>query len=145
MRNELLCKLVDKDLCPVVPDSSRGSVHVILSDLHNSALAGHLGFGKLLKAVSLRFYCRGIPASMKAFVRNCAICQSNKHSTQHPTGLLQPLENPTRLFGHVTIDFVTHLPLSTRIYDAIFSIIDRFACLGIFIPYYSSIFALDCA
>jgi hypothetical protein len=33
---------------------------MVLSDLHNSALGGHLGFKKLLKIVSARFYWRGI-------------------------------------------------------------------------------------
>ncbi|MDY6966902.1 MAG: integrase zinc binding domain-containing protein, partial [Halobacteriota archaeon] len=62
-------KLVDDHFCPVIPDSSSSSVHVILSDLHNSALGGHLGFKKLLKAVSARFYWRGMSASVKSFVQ----------------------------------------------------------------------------
>ena len=39
---------------------SSSSISVILSDLHNSALGGHLGFKKLLKLVSARFYWKGI-------------------------------------------------------------------------------------
>ena len=45
----MLCKLVDDHFCPVLPDATSSSVHVVLSDLHNSALGGHLGFKKLLK------------------------------------------------------------------------------------------------
>ena len=59
-RNGLLCKLIDDHFCPVIPDRSSSSVHVVLSDLHNGALGGHLGFIKLLKIVSARFYWRGI-------------------------------------------------------------------------------------
>lgn len=47
----MLCKLVDDTFCLVVPVSSSSSVDVILSDFHNSALGGHLGYKKLLKAV----------------------------------------------------------------------------------------------
>ena len=43
------------------------------------------------------------------------------------------------------MDFVTHLPVSTRGHDAIFSIIDRFSRLCRFIPCSSSMSALDCA
>ena len=43
------------------------------------------------------------------------------------------------------MDFVTHLPVSTRGYDAIFSIIDRFSILCCFIPCHSSMTALECA
>ncbi len=54
-RNGLLCKLIDAHFCPVIPDRGSSSVQVVLSDLHNSALGGHLGFKKLLKLVSARF------------------------------------------------------------------------------------------
>ena len=43
------------------------------------------------------------------------------------------------------MDFVTHLPMSTRGHDAIFSIIDRFSRLCRFIPCSSSMSTLECA
>ena len=70
----MLCKLVDDTFCPVIPEASSSSVDVILSDLHNSALGGHLGFRKLLQAVSKRFYWRGMHASVKNFVKKCPVC-----------------------------------------------------------------------
>lgn len=39
-----------------------------------------------------------------------------------PFGLLQPVENPSKPFEHITMDFVTYLPASTRSHDAIFTI-----------------------
>lgn len=50
-RHGLLCKLVEDNFCPVVPTINSSSIKVILSDLHNSSLGGHLGYKKLLKAV----------------------------------------------------------------------------------------------
>ena len=61
--------MVGDTFCPVIPTASSTSVTVILNDLHSSALGGHLGFKKLLKAVSTRFYWQGMYASIKAFVR----------------------------------------------------------------------------
>jgi Integrase core domain len=55
------------------------------------------------------------------------------------------VENPTHPFQHISMDFVTHLPVSTHGYDAIFSIVDRFSCLCRFIPCHSYMSALDCA
>ena len=49
-------------------------------------------------------------------------------------GLLQPVENPTRPFEHITMDFMTHIPVSTRGHDAIFSIVDRFSKFVRFVP-----------
>jgi hypothetical protein len=43
------------------------------------------------------------------------------------------------------MDFITHLPVSTRGYDAIFSIIDRFSRLCRFIPCHSTMSAVECA
>lgn len=43
---------MDDVFCPVIPEPGSSSVDVVLSDLHNSALGGHLGFRKLLRAVS---------------------------------------------------------------------------------------------
>ena len=85
--------------------------------------------------------CRAIDT----FVKHCEVCAANKHSTQRPGGLLQPLENPSSPFQHVTMDFVTNLPVSNRGFDAIFSIVDRFSRLCKFIPCKTSISALEVA
>lgn len=37
-------------------------------------------------------------------------------------------------FSHVTMDFVTNLPVSVRGYDCIFTVVDRFSRLVRFIP-----------
>ena len=47
-RNGILCKLVQDHFCPILPDNKSSTVQVLLSDLHSSALGGHLGFKKLL-------------------------------------------------------------------------------------------------
>ena len=82
---------------------------------------------------------------MGEFVKSFEVCQANKHSTQRPTGLLQPVENPERPFEVATMDFITHLPVSTRGFDAAFSIVDRFSRLCRFIPRKTSMSALECA
>ena len=50
-RIDVLCKLVKDTFCPIVPDYHSSTVNVILSDLHSSALGGHLGYRKLLRLV----------------------------------------------------------------------------------------------
>ena len=44
---------------------------------------------------------------------NCAICRAAKHSRQRPYGLLKPLPAPPRPWQHVTLDFITNLPVGT--------------------------------
>ena len=79
------------------------------------------------------------------FCRNCSVCQQNKVSTTKPKGLLQPLENPSKCFEHISMDFIMSLPTSTRQYDAVFTIVDRFSRMVRFIPCTSTLTAQDAA
>jgi hypothetical protein len=74
LRNGLVCKLVGDTFCPIIPTPDSSSITVILNDLHSSALGGHLGFKKLLKAVSSRFYWKGMHVSVKTFIKRCPVC-----------------------------------------------------------------------
>ena len=49
---------------------------------------------------------------IKAFVRECDVCQRIKSETSTPAGLLQPLEIPTTPWIDVSLDFVEGLPKS---------------------------------
>ena len=59
------------------------------------------------------------------FVRRCLTCQQVKAEHQKPTGLLQPLEVVGWNLEHITMDFVTHLPRTSRGHDAVWVIVDR--------------------
>ena len=83
--------------------------------------------------------------SVEKFCHECAVCQANKSSTKKPGGLLQPVENPDVPFSHITMDFVTNLPVSDRGYDCIFTVVDRFSRLVRFIPCHTAIDAVQCA
>ena len=49
---------------------------------------------------------------------------SIKVEHQSPTGLLQPLEVAEWKWEHITIDFVTHFPRTSRKHDAVWLIVD---------------------
>lgn len=59
-----------------------------------------------------------------SFVKQCAICQHNKHSHQHPFGLLQPLPIPTGVWHDVSMDFIEALPKSEG-HTVILVLVDR--------------------
>ena len=59
------------------------------------------------------------------FVERCLTCQQVKAKHYRPIGLLQPLEVAEWKWEHVTMDFVTHLPRTSRRYDAMWVIVDR--------------------
>ena len=53
------------------------------------------------------------------------MCQEIEAKHQRPTGLLQPLEVAEWKWEHVTMDFVTYLPRTSRWHDAVWVIVDR--------------------
>lgn len=56
----------------------------------------------------------------------CTTCAQNKLSKQSPSGLLQPLPKPGRLWSHISLDFITGLPPSAG-NTTILTIIDWFS------------------
>jgi len=63
-------------------------------------------------------------ADIKNFIKECDIFQRNKIETIHPTGLLQPLSIPIRVWLDISLDFIEGLPLSNG-FNVILVMVDR--------------------
>jgi hypothetical protein len=70
---------------------------------------------------------------IKKFVRECSVCQENKHEIVISPGLLQPLLIPNRVWFDISMDFIEGLPLSHG-FSVIFVVVDRLTKYGHFIP-----------
>lgn len=62
---------------------------------------------------------------IKELVRNCEVCQVNKHENLCPASVLQPLPTPNQAWEEISMDFVDGLPLFQRA-NVILVFIDRF-------------------
>ena len=62
---------------------------------------------------------------VRDFVRQCLTFQQVRAEHQRPARLLQSLEVAEWKCEHVTIDFVTHFPRTSRGHDAVWVIVDR--------------------
>ncbi|MCX6042642.1 MAG: RNase H-like domain-containing protein, partial [Caldilinea sp.] len=92
-----------------IPDS--GSLRqVLLHQHHYSLLAGHFGVDKTIQFISRPYSWPTLQRDVRHYIKTCPSCSANKSSNQRPAGLLQPIPAPTRKFGLITLDFVTHLP-----------------------------------
>ena len=59
--------------------------------------------------------------------------------------MLQPVQNPSKPFDVVTMDFVGPFPKSSRGFDMVFTVVDRFSRLCCFVPMVSTASASDVA
>ena len=62
----------------------------------------------------------------------CLKCQRNKTESLFPTGLLQPLLVPERIWDDISMDFIEGLPKS-RGFDLIIVVVDRLSKYSHFI------------
>ncbi len=80
-------------------------------------------------------------ADIKSFVRECQVCQENKHETMLSAGLVQPLPIPSRVWVDISLDFIEGLPVSQG-FSVILVIIDHLTKYGHFLrlahPYSAS-------
>ncbi|MBW0461764.1 hypothetical protein O181_001479 [Austropuccinia psidii MF-1] len=68
----------------------------------------------------------------------------NKNIHHKKFGLLKPLQIPSGPWNSLSMKFITQLPLSNN-FDSILVVVYRFSKLGIFIPDYGTITALELA
>ena len=97
----------------------------LIKEVHDSAHeSAHAGWERTLAALRDRFYWPRMRMDVTDYVRTCDPCQKIKHDRGAGTGYLQPLEIPVNPFDHISLDFVTGLPVS-RGKDAILVVVDK--------------------
>ena len=94
----------------------------ILKEFHYSRFAVHPSGTKMYRDLRRQYYRSGMKKHVANFIRRCLTCQQVKAEHQKPAELLQPLEVAERKWDHITMDFVTHLPQTSRKHDAVWVI-----------------------
>lgn len=115
----------------VVPHKS-DLVVTLLKEYHDSPVGGHSGEYKTYQRLKKEWYWMGMRKRGARYVKECLICQQQKHSSLEPAGLLQPLPIPTRIWEDISLDFVEGLPKSKGI-DTVLVVVDRLSKYAHFI------------
>jgi hypothetical protein len=95
----------------------------ILSAVHDT---GHEGAEKTLNKLHHDFYVSGAWTTIQEHVHTCAVYQLNKVEHLHPAGLLQPLDIPSNVWSHITMDFIEGFPRING-KSIILTVVDRFS------------------
>lgn len=96
----------------------------MLQEFHETPIGGHAGVERTFMQLSASFYWEGMRKDVKDYVSNCVTCQTVKYSTAAPSGLLQPLEVPERVWEDLALDFIVGMP-NSKGHTTILVVIDR--------------------
>jgi len=112
----------------------------IIRQHHDDPVHGHPGITRTMDQIQRNYQFPNMKEKVASYIKKCADCQKNKHSTHAPYGEMQPMELPNEPWTDISMDFVTGLPLSKDpatglAYDSILVIVDRFTKYALMIPF----------
>ena len=105
----------------------------LFQEIHDSPLAGHPGFHKLIAYIRRHFVGPKLRPDALDFIRSCPQCQKSKPRHDKHYGEIMPLQPPEEPWQDISLDLITKLPKSNN-YTAILVIVDRFSKMAHFIP-----------
>ena len=97
----------------------------ILMEFHCSRFVVHPGGMKMYHDLHRQYYLSRMKRHVGDFVLRRLKCQQVKAEHQRTAGLLHPLGVAKWKWEHITMDFVTHFPRTSRKHDAVWVIVDR--------------------
>jgi hypothetical protein len=104
----------------------------IISDHHDTPVAGHPGALATTRSVRLSYYWPGMTSFVRKYVAGCATCQQFKVNTRPTKPSLYPIPSgSTCLFGAIGMDFMTDLPISDDGFDSIMVTVDHGLSKGV--------------
>ena len=118
----------------------------IITSFHDSPLAGHPGFFKMLQLIKEHYWWPGLTVFLKKYIDGCTTCQQMKPNTHLTVAPPMPIKSHAhRPFQQIMMDFIMDLPLSDG-FDSIFVMVDQGLSKGvILIPCNKTVTALQTA
>jgi len=96
-------------------------------------VGGHGGQWKTTELVTKNFWWPGVTREVKKYIEGCDAYQKNKNQTEAPAGKLMPNSVPEKPWAHISVDFITKLPLAQG-YDLILVVCDCMTKMAHFVP-----------
>jgi len=99
---------------------------------HDIPVAGHGGRWKTMELVMRSYWWSGVTRDVWRYVDSCDVCQRMKNRMEAPVGKLKLSEILEKPWTHLTVDFITKLPLVAR-KDAILVVCNRLSKMTHFV------------
>jgi hypothetical protein len=95
----------------------------IVSQHHDTRIAGHAGRWKTLELVARNYWWPQMLRFIGLYIKTCDLCQWTKVQRSLLVGELHPLETPLERWDTLSVDFVVELPKSHG-FDAIMVVVN---------------------
>ena len=123
--------LVLKEGRVYVPKDEKLRVEIIRLH-HDTPMAGHGEQWKTIELVTRNYWWPGMTKEVKRYVEGYDQCQRMKNRAEMPVGKLKPNQISEKLWQHISVDFITKLPVSKG-HDLILAVCDRFSKMSHFV------------
>ena len=123
--------LVLKEKKIYVPKNEELRVEVIQLH-HDVPAAGYGGRWKIVELVTRNYWWPGVTRDVGKYVEGCDLYQRMKNRTEEPAGKLKLSEVPKKPWSHLTVDFITKLPVVAG-KDAVLVVCDRLSKMTHFV------------
>ena len=90
---------------------------------HNTPVGEYRGRWKTVELVARNYWWPGVTKEVERYVDRCNIYQRYKNRSKAPVGKLMPNVIPEKPWSHISVDFITKLPLAQG-YNAILVVCD---------------------
>jgi len=124
-------ELVLKEEKVYVPKDEELRVKVIRLH-HDVPAAGHGGRWKTVELVTRNYWWPGVTRDVGKYVKGCDLCQRMKNRTEELAGKLKLSEVPKKPWSHLTVDFITKLPVVAE-KDVVLVVCDRLSKMTHFV------------
>ena len=124
-------RLVLKEERVYVPKDEKLRIEIIQLH-HDMPIAGHRGQWKTVELVTRNFWWPGVTKEVKQYMERCDQCQRMKNRAEMLAGKLRPNKVPERPWQHISVDFITKLPVSKG-HDSILVVCNRFLKMSHFV------------
>jgi len=86
----------------------------------------------MVELVTKNYWWPEVTKEVKQYMEGCNQCQRMKNKAEMPVGKLRPNQVPERSWQHISVDFITKLPMSKG-HDLILVVCDRFLKMSHFV------------
>jgi len=95
----------------------------ILQEMPDANYSGHVGYYRTTKNMNAMYWWPSMSTEIHEYVKECKVCQQDKHLQRHPAGKLMPIAIPSEVWEHVTADRITGLPKTKNGHTAILVVV----------------------